>query len=79
MILAGLDYGTRRLFSPLRLTVTVPAGSRTSQFSVNIINDNILEQTEMFRLNMIQLVSGGFCGATFGRMSTEVSIIDNDG
>lgn len=79
MILAGLDYGTQRVFSPLQLRVTVPARSRTTQFSVNIINDNILEQTEMFRLNMIQLLAGGFCGATFARMSTNVSITDNDG
>ena len=69
----------QRLFSPLTLRVTIPARTRTTQFSVNIINDNIVEQTEMFRLNMIQLLAGGFCGATFGRMSTEVLIVDNDG
>ena len=74
-----MDYGIQRVFSPLQLRVTVPANSRTRQFSVNIINDNILEQTEMFRLNMIQLLAGGFCGATFGRTNTNISIIDNDG
>lgn len=79
MLPAGLDYGNQRQFSPLQLRVTVPAGSTATQFSVNIINDNILESTERFRLNMIQLLAGGFCGAAIARTSTIVDITDNDG
>ena len=78
MIAAGLDYGTRGV-SSLQMRVVVPTGSTATQFSVNIINDDILEQTETFRLNMIQLLAGGFCGATIGRTNTEVDITDNDG
>lgn len=75
---AGLDYGTRGV-SPFQMRVVVPAGSTNRQFSVNIINDDVLEQTETFRLNMIQLLAGGFCGATTARTSTEIDITDNDG
>lgn len=79
MIAAGLDYGRRGLLSPLQMRVVVPAGSTAAQFSVNIINDDILEQTETFRMNIIQLLAGGFCGATTARSSTDVDIIDDDG
>lgn len=74
-----MDYGAQRTFSPLQLRVNIPAGSTATQFPVNIINDVILEQTETFRLNMVQLLAGGFCGATTARSSTEVDITDNDG
>lgn len=79
VIAVGLDYGVRGRFSPLEFGVNVPAGRTSAPFSVNIINDNILEQVESFRLNMIGLSAGGFCGATIARASTEVNITDDDG
>lgn len=77
--IAGSDYGTRGIFSPFQSTVVVPAGSTAAQFSINIIDDDLLEQIETFRLNIVNLLAGGFCGATTARTSSEVTIIDNDG
>ena len=73
MFPAQMDY------SRIQSRIPIPAGSRSVSVLVNIINDNILEPTETFRLNITRLLTGGFCGATIGRMSTEVSITDNDG
>ena len=66
-------------YSRLQSLIPIPAGSRSVSVLVNIIKDNILEQTETFRLNITRLLTGGFCGATIGRISTEISITVNDG
>ena len=66
-------------YSRIQSLIPIPAGTRSISVLVNIINDNIREPTETFRLNISRFLRDGFCGATIGRMSTEVSIIDNDG
>ena len=75
----GSDYGNQGTSLPFESRVTIPTGSTATQFTVNIIDDNILEQMETFRLSIINVLSGGFCGITTGRTSTTVNIADNDG
>ena len=72
--LASEDYSstTRQLFIPL--------SSRSFQFSISIINDEILEEDEQFSV-LLQLPTDGLpCGITPGSIATAtVNIIDNDG
>ena len=58
--------------------IIIPAGEILKSFTVNIINDNIAECDETFRLALS--VSTPPCEVVNGRNNiTEVTIQDNDG
>ena len=68
---AGEDF-EQKWFS-----IIVPPGVSSQLSTVNITDDNVVEDDETFRL---ALVSVSDCGVTIGNYNTsEVIIIDNDG
>ena len=70
-IIAGEDYSG----SPI--TVTVPAGVTMQPFTINIIDNNIIECDETFNIAMIPVT---ICGVTIGNNDNgEVIIRDYDG
>ena len=63
---ARIDYA---MSSPLVVNLTIPAGSRSVPFSVDIIDDMIQEGNEMFNIVLKSNCS----------FQSTVIIIDNDG
>ena len=61
----------------LVFNVTMTAGSTSSSFSVNIINDMIQEDNETFNITIRLLPT--CLSLTLGTSSSTVAIIDNDG
>lgn len=60
-----------------QFTIDVPAGRTSQLFSVDIIDDNLLESNEMFRLTII---GTNLTAVTTGsRSTTTVTIADNEG
>lgn len=75
MYVAGVDYdvpGTGPQF-----TVDIPAGATTQPFSVNIIDDNMLENDETFMLTIIQ--TNSTVVTTGSRSMAIVTIRDDEG
>jgi len=72
MLGKGIDYDS----GPFNLTI--PAGETSYQFSIEIINDNVLESFEFFNLtiNPLSLPAKVSVG---NPNQTVVIIIDNDG
>ena len=60
-----------------QFTVNIPAGTNSQLFSINIIDDNMLENTEMFRLTITQTNSTVL--TTGSRPTAVVTITDNEG
>ena len=71
---AGVDYTVSTM---LVFNVTISAGSLTSSFNVNIINDMIQEDNETFNIAIRLLPS--CLSLSLGTSSSTVMIIDNDG
>ena len=71
---AGVDYAVS---TALVFNVTISAGSLTSSFDVNIINDMIQEDNETFNIAIRLLPS--CLSLSLGTSSSTVMIIDNDG
>ena len=61
----------------LMFNVTITAGSTSSSFSVDIINDMIQEDNETFNITIRLLPT--CLSLTLGTSSSTVAIIDNDG
>ena len=61
----------------MMFTVTISAGSRSSSFDVDIFNDMIQENNEMFNI-AIRLLSSCL-SLSLGTSSSTVTITDNDG
>lgn len=57
--------------------VNIPAGTTSRFFPVNIIDDNLLEGTERFRLNIIR--TNSTVVTTGSLRETTVSILDDEG
>ena len=57
--------------------IVIPAGSTSSSFSVDIINDMIQEDNEKFNIAIWLLSS--CLSLSLGTSSSTVTIIDNDG
>ena len=74
MYTAGDDYA---MSTALVFNVTISAGSLTSSFDVDIINDNIQEDNETFNIAIRLLPS--CLSLSLGTSSSTVMIIDNDG
>ena len=55
----------------------VSPGTMMHQFTINIINDNIIECNETFSLSISTM--GAWCGLNNDGGTTEVTIIDDDG
>ena len=74
MYTAGVDYAisTAQVFN-----VIIPAGSTSSSFRVDIINDMIQEGDETFNIAIRLLPSCLLL--SLGTSSSTVTIIDNDG
>ena len=74
MYTAGVDYAmsTASVFN-----TTISAGSTSSSFSVDIIDDMIQEDNETFNIAIRLLPS--CLSLTLGTSSSTVTIIDNDG
>ena len=73
MYTAGIDYAVS---TPLVFNVTITAGSTSSSFSIDILNDVIEEKNETFNIS-IRVPS---CSSlSLGTSSSIVTIIDNDG
>ena len=71
---AGVDYA---MSSVLVFNVTISAGSTSSSFSIDIINDMIQEDNETFNITIRLLPS--CLSLSLGTSSSTVTIIDNDG
>ena len=71
---AGVDYG---MSSALVFNVTISAGSTSSSFSIDIINDMIHEANETFNIAIRLLPS--CLSLSLGTSSSTVMIIDDDG
>ena len=71
---AGVDYV---MSSVLVFNVTISAGSTSSSFSIDIINDMIQEDNETFNIAIRLLPS--CLSLSLGTSSSTVTIIDNDG
>ena len=71
---AGVDYV---MSSALVFNVTISAGSTSSSFSIDIINDMIQEDNETFNIAIRLLPS--CLSLSLGTSSSIVMIIDNDG
>ena len=71
---AGVDYA---MSSALVFNVTISAGSTSSSFSIDIINDMIQEDNETFN-NAIRLLPSCL-SLSLGTSSSTVTIIDDDG
>ena len=71
---AGVDYA---MSSALVFNVTISAGSTSSSFSIDIINDMIQEDNETFNI-AIRLLPN--CPSlSLGTSSSTVTIIDDEG
>ena len=71
---AGVDYNVS---SELVFNVTISAGSTSSSFSIDIINDMIQEDNETFNIT-IRLLSS--CSSlSLNTSSSTVTIIDDEG
>ena len=58
-------------------TIVIPAGVVMQTFTINIINNNIVECNETFNVTMVSVTT---CGVTIGSNSnSEVMIRDDDG
>ena len=71
---AGVDYAVS---TALVFNVTITAGSTSSSFSVDIIDDMIQEDNETFNITIRLLPSN--LSLSLGTLSCTVTIIDNDG
>ena len=72
---AGMDYEVPGGGS--QFNVNIPAGIEFQLFSVDILDDNLLESTESFRLTIIQT---NLTTVTAGSIPTAViTITDNEG
>ena len=71
---AGVDY---TMSSELVFNVTISAGSKSSPFSIDIINDMIQEDNETFNITIKLLPS--CLSLSYGTSSSIVTIIDDDG
>ena len=71
---AGVDYV---MSSVLVFNVTISAGSTSSSFSVDIINDMIQEDNETFHITIRLLPS--CLSLSLGTSSSTVTIIDDEG
>ena len=60
-----------------QFSVNIPASTTSQLFSVNILDDNILENTEMFRLTITQTNSTIL--TTGNRPTAVVTITDDEG
>ena len=65
----GADYNQRRV------SVMIDPGTTRQPFTINIINDNIIECIEAFSLS----IEGTWCGLNTSNGRAEVIIIDDDG
>ena len=70
---AGVDYA---MSSALVFNVTIFAGSTSSSFSIDIINDMIQEDNETFHIAIRLLPS--CLSLSLGNSSSTVTITDND-
>ena len=61
----------------LMSTVTIPAGSTSSSFSIDIVDNRIQEDNETFNIAIRLLPS--CLSLSLGTSSSTVTIIDNDG
>ena len=71
---AGVDYATS---SALVFNVTISAGSTSSSFSIDIINDMIQEDNETFNIAIRLLPS--CLSLSLSTSTSTVMIIDDDG
>ena len=69
-----IDYA---MLTELVFNVTIPAGSTSSLFSIDIINDTIQEGNETFNIAIRLLPS--CLSLSLGTSSSTVMIIDDDG
>ena len=70
---AGVDYA---MSTALVFNVTISAGSTSSSFSIDIINDMIQEDNETFNIAIILLPS--CLSLSVGNSSSTVTITDNE-
>ena len=58
-------------------TIVIPAGVVMQTFTINIVDNNIVECNETFNVTMVSVTT---CGVTIGSISnSEVMITDDDG
>ena len=64
-------------YNGTRITVDVPAGVLTQSFTIDIIDDDVVECDEVFSVTIESVTT---CGVTTGDViSSNVTIIDDDG
>ena len=64
-------------YNGTRITFDVPAGVLTQSFTINIIDNDVVECFEVFSVTIESVTT---CGVTIGDIiSSNVTIMDNDG
>ena len=64
-------------YNGARITVNVPAGVLTQSFTIDIIDNDVVECDEVFRVTIESVTT---CGVTTGNcISSNVTIMDDDG
>ena len=64
-------------YNATRITVDVPAGVSTQSFTINIIDNDVVECDEVFSVTIEPVTT---CGVTTGDfVSSNVTIMDDDG
>ena len=66
-------------FESAALTLFFSSGSRLASFTVDIVDDNVIEDLESFQCQLSAASSLFDVGFTFSTASSTVTIMDNDG
>ncbi len=78
IIISHIDTSSGDLL-PATITVTIPAGSTSVNFSIDNINDNLVENNEDYSVTLTGVTSGGsFEELSISEIPVITTIIDND-
>ena len=70
--IAGIDF-----VEPANRTVTIPAGSRTGSFTIQILNDLEIEGSQVFKLDLLNIKGAKFTNRV-SSITNDVTIIDDE-
>jgi len=76
---AGIDFNIPQVQQTRILNITIPANTTRVPIRIEIINDDVLERSETFRLSVMIPQSSSQLGLTEGSIpSTKVTINNDD-
>lgn len=76
---AGIDFNVPQVQGSQLLNITIPANTTRVPIAIEIVNDDLLERSETFRLNVMVPQESALLGITEGDIpSTRVTINNDD-